>query len=196
MDTRDQIIKNSRDIFFKKGYNETSLLEIAKKCNISKGGLYHYFNKKEDLFLEVIVSMIKENEKIILSCIEKDMGFEEAFFEFIDKMIMIRSRYFNEYIQKDDTPTYSGPLSDAIKRFPEIWEVNNNIYENIINGLVNRIIIGQENGEIKENLDPHAIALHFCSIYEGLPLVSYYTNKKFDETARTLFNSFWDIIKN
>ncbi|MBA2850763.1 AcrR family transcriptional regulator [Methanococcus maripaludis] len=150
MDTRDQIIENSRDIFFKKGYNETSLLEIAKKCNISKGGLYHYFNKKEDLFLEVIVSMIKENEKIILSCIEKEIGFEEAFFEFIDKMIMIRSRYFNEYIQKDDTPTYSGPLSDAIKRFPEIWEVNNNIYENIINGLVNRIILGQEMGKSKK----------------------------------------------
>ncbi|WP_459202469.1 TetR/AcrR family transcriptional regulator [Methanococcus sp. CF] len=194
MDTRDLIIEKSRDIFFKRGYNETTLSEIAKECKISKGGLYHHFEKKEDLYKEVIISILKENEKIVLLCIEEDASFEESLFKFVEQMVMLRSRCFN-YSEVTTNMAYSGPLSDAIRRFPELQNVNNNIYNNIIEQLVNRIILAQKMGEIRQNLDPYSIAIHFCSIFEGLPLLSYYMDKKFEEITKILFSSFWDLIK-
>ncbi|ABO35402.1 transcriptional regulator, TetR family [Methanococcus maripaludis C5] len=196
MTTRNLILEKSRELFFKKGYIETSLSEIAKECNISKGGLYYYFERKEDLYIETITSILEENGKAVLSCIEKESCFENAIFEFIEQAILIRNRYFSKYGKGEEKTVYFGPFSDAIKKFPKIWEFNNNIYENAIDKLVNRIILAQEMGEVKKELDPHTLAIHFCSIFEGLPLVSYYTNKKFDDKARMVIGSFWELIKN
>lgn len=74
MDTRELIIEKSRELFFKKGYSKTSLSEIAVECGISKGGLYHHYERKEDLFIESIISIFIENERIILSSIEKEFS--------------------------------------------------------------------------------------------------------------------------
>uniref|UniRef100_A9ABA5 Transcriptional regulator, TetR family n=1 Tax=Methanococcus maripaludis (strain C6 / ATCC BAA-1332) TaxID=444158 RepID=A9ABA5_METM6 len=194
--TRNLILEKSRELFLKKGYAETSLLEIAKECNISKRGLYYHFEKKEDLYIETINSILAENGKAVLACIEKETCFKNTIFEFIEQAIAIRNRYFSNYNNDVKKTVYFGPISDAIKNFPEIWEFNNNIYENAIGKMVNRIILAQEMGEVKKELDPRSLAFHFCSIFEGLPLVSYYTNKKFDDKARMVISSFWELIKN
>ena len=53
MDTHNninEIIESASRIFTIYGYEETSINEICKMCNISKGKFYYYFNNKEDLF--------------------------------------------------------------------------------------------------------------------------------------------------
>lgn len=45
-----QIIEAASQMFIVHGYEETSISEICKSCNISKGKLYYYFSDKEDLF--------------------------------------------------------------------------------------------------------------------------------------------------
>lgn len=49
--TREQILKAAMDLFFTKGYHATSIEDIAKQAQISKGLLYHYFKGKCDSFL-------------------------------------------------------------------------------------------------------------------------------------------------
>jgi len=195
MDTRELILEKSRELFFKRGYSKTSLSEIAVECGISKGGLYHHFERKEDLFIESIISIFIDNERIILSSIEKDIPFEQAIFEFLENMISIRKRYAITNTGQGSHSVYFGPLSDAIKMFPEIRQENRKIYEGIVQKVLTRIILAQESGEIKKEISPYPLAVQFCSIYEGLPLVSYYIDKDFDDTARTLFSSFWELIK-
>lgn len=46
----NEIIESASRIFTIYGYEETSINEICKMCNISKGKFYYYFNDKEDLF--------------------------------------------------------------------------------------------------------------------------------------------------
>lgn len=48
---RERIINASLKEFAQKGYEKASTNEIVKEANISKGLLFHYFNKKKDLFL-------------------------------------------------------------------------------------------------------------------------------------------------
>ncbi|OUL18362.1 TetR family transcriptional regulator [Nostoc sp. RF31YmG] len=52
--TKQQILKAAMDLFFSKGYHATSIDEVAKTANISKGLLYHYFKGKEDLFAAMV----------------------------------------------------------------------------------------------------------------------------------------------
>lgn len=50
---RDGILKTGKELFFKKGYDETSIQDILDALKISKGAFYHYFDSKQAL-LEAI----------------------------------------------------------------------------------------------------------------------------------------------
>ena len=56
-DTRDRIITESRKIFAQKGFDSTSMTEIAKSVGIEKGSLYYFFENKEDLFAAVVADI-------------------------------------------------------------------------------------------------------------------------------------------
>ena len=48
------IIKAAAQVFSEKGYEKTTLDEIAQLAEFSKGSLYNYFENKEDLFLTTL----------------------------------------------------------------------------------------------------------------------------------------------
>ena len=52
---RNQIVNGALRVLVKKGYDNTSIREIAEACDMSIGSLYHYVGSKEDilyLFIE------------------------------------------------------------------------------------------------------------------------------------------------
>ncbi len=53
--TTEQILNISLSLFCEKGYHSTSIEEIARQAEISKGLLYHYFKSKE----EVLAALVK-----------------------------------------------------------------------------------------------------------------------------------------
>lgn len=65
---RRQILDAALQVFSRKGYEKTTMDEIAEKAELSKGVLYYYFHNKEDLFYELI---IRESEKFYLKAFEK-----------------------------------------------------------------------------------------------------------------------------
>lgn len=50
----DSILRSALPIFTIKGYDGTSIDEIAKAANCSHGLLYHYYKNKDDLFHEMM----------------------------------------------------------------------------------------------------------------------------------------------
>ncbi len=58
-----ELIKIAFDLFLKKGYEETTISDILKASGISKGGMYHYFDKKEDILDAVLNYIIDIDEK-------------------------------------------------------------------------------------------------------------------------------------
>ncbi|PFG06111.1 TetR/AcrR family transcriptional regulator [Bacillus sp. es.034] len=59
MKDNKQMIKNvALDLFGQKGYEDTSLAEIAKEVGIKKPSIYNHFRSKEDLFIEVLEDLI------------------------------------------------------------------------------------------------------------------------------------------
>lgn len=72
MNTRELILKNSQELFFKKGYEATSMADIIKSCQISKGAVYHYFSSKEQIMRDVIQNMIDIQIDEITFILNKD----------------------------------------------------------------------------------------------------------------------------
>ena len=55
-----EVIPIAIRLFSEKGYNATSVEEIAKEVGIAKGSFYRLFDSKEDLLLEIFSSIPKE----------------------------------------------------------------------------------------------------------------------------------------
>ena len=53
-DKTQEICLTAAQIFFSKGYNATSLNDIADSLNITKAGLYYYVESKQDLLYRII----------------------------------------------------------------------------------------------------------------------------------------------
>ncbi|WAP52128.1 helix-turn-helix domain containing protein [Arthrobacter sp. ATA002] len=51
---RDEILETALELFAERGYDRTSMREIAKQAGLSQAGLLHYFSTKGELFLEVL----------------------------------------------------------------------------------------------------------------------------------------------
>ena len=54
--TRTAIMKTATKLFLNKGFGETSTRDIAKEIGITQPALYHHFNDKEVLFLDVMTA--------------------------------------------------------------------------------------------------------------------------------------------
>ena len=49
---REAVLKTAAQMFLEKSYRRTSLDDVAKRLNITKPALYHYFHNKEEILLE------------------------------------------------------------------------------------------------------------------------------------------------
>lgn len=60
---RREIVETALELFSRKGYDRTSVREIARLCGLSQAGLLHHFRSKEELFLEVLRRRDDRNER-------------------------------------------------------------------------------------------------------------------------------------
>lgn len=58
--TTEQILNTALSLFCEKGYHSTSIEDIAKQAEISKGLLYHYFRSKEDVLAALVERRIND----------------------------------------------------------------------------------------------------------------------------------------
>jgi AcrR family transcriptional regulator len=56
---RDRLMRAAIDLFAEKGFERTSVREIVQAAGVTKGGLYHYFDSKDDLLFEIYTRMLR-----------------------------------------------------------------------------------------------------------------------------------------
>lgn len=64
---RAQIMDAAARLFAKKGYLGTSMNDVANACQVSKPLLYHYFENKHQLLLEIIETNLNMHDQIVHS---------------------------------------------------------------------------------------------------------------------------------
>lgn len=69
---KDYIAKIAGDVFYNKGFKETSLQDISSKGNLSKAGLYHYFQSKEEMLFYILLKVTEEGIQTIEETISKN----------------------------------------------------------------------------------------------------------------------------
>ena len=57
---RSKLLKAAEEVFIEHGYEKTTMKHVMDKAGVSRGGLYQYFDNKEDLFEALIEGEQKE----------------------------------------------------------------------------------------------------------------------------------------
>ncbi|AMO85828.1 HTH-type transcriptional repressor KstR2 [Solibacillus isronensis B3W22] len=57
---RGRILKESIDLFDKKGFSKTSIQDIIDTIGVTKGTFYYYFKSKQELLMDIHLNYIKE----------------------------------------------------------------------------------------------------------------------------------------
>lgn len=60
---RREILVAARELFVKKGYDQTSVNDILKIVDIAKGTFYYYFASKEEVLEAIILDIVEEGAK-------------------------------------------------------------------------------------------------------------------------------------
>jgi len=58
-----EILVTARELFVKKGYEQTSVNDILKIVDIAKGTFYYYFSSKEEVLEAIILDIVEEGAR-------------------------------------------------------------------------------------------------------------------------------------
>lgn len=79
---RQEILDTAMKVFYKKGYEKTSISDIAKEMDVAQGLCYRYFSSKEELFDAALDEYAQKQVEHICSILKPQMSLTEI----IEKM--------------------------------------------------------------------------------------------------------------
>ncbi|MEG1875910.1 MAG: TetR/AcrR family transcriptional regulator, partial [Angelakisella sp.] len=59
--TRDKILRTMYTLVAEKGYDKTSIGQLAEAVGIQKPSVYYYFKSKEDIFLQLVEHLYRDD---------------------------------------------------------------------------------------------------------------------------------------
>lgn len=69
--TREILLRTATNLFYQKGYSDTSIREIGAKSGVSNSIIYHYFKNKEQLLFEIIQTASQDLIQTLLEIEER-----------------------------------------------------------------------------------------------------------------------------
>lgn len=140
--TREKIIKTAWKLFYEEGFAETTINDIIREADISKGTFYYYFNSKDDLLSTLSEVLDREYERLEgeepegMSCFDKLIWLDYEVHTFMEKnmdyrllsylysaqivkesfsALLNRNRYYYRYIERImEQGQKSGELTDEM----------------------------------------------------------------------------------
>lgn len=92
---RNDIIEAAERVFFKKGFDDATVDDVAKEAEFSKRTVYVYFNSKEQIYFEIMT----RGYKLLISMLKDDLqkGKSGTAIEEIRQMYLTVYRFSKDY---------------------------------------------------------------------------------------------------
>lgn len=124
-ETKLHILKIAFRLFIQKNFKEVTMQDIVKETKLSKGAFYHYFESKEQLFVEVIDTFYLGDEMTNQSDFDKSSlkSFYLSYIKHLENFIeFIKQSIAAEKEEDYNNINYFLLVFDAVHRFPDFRE--------------------------------------------------------------------------
>ncbi|NRD77598.1 TetR/AcrR family transcriptional regulator [Bacillus sp. BRMEA1] len=92
-DRRKMIIEAAAKSFSLFGYKATTMDQVAKLAGVGKGTIYTFFKNKEELFAEIVTSLVQEMKAEAEAVIQPDLPFTENVHRALYRLLGFRSQH-------------------------------------------------------------------------------------------------------
>ncbi|WP_449540418.1 TetR/AcrR family transcriptional regulator [Ferdinandcohnia sp. Marseille-Q9671] len=162
---RANILEAATQVFIELGYERATMKDVMDAANVSRGGLYHYFSNKEDLY----EAILKENQSRKVS--ETKELLDESNDSYWDLLLLTM---FGEDREPDDKidPLVPSNLEFFITGRNDQRRSAFGIerYQYGVTLFADIIRAGQESGEFSTTFDSEIIARSIVTFTDGLAL--------------------------
>lgn len=158
IDRKQQIIDAASNSFSLYGYKATTIDQVAKMANVGKGTIYTFFKNKEELFDEIVNTLIKEMNRVAEESADQSHSFYENVHRALYKLLEFRKEH-----------QLTIKLSQEARDLgtPAVLEVMAKMETAIINYIKDKVVQAVQKREIKE-CDPEMTAFIMMKLYIAL----------------------------
>lgn len=172
--TKSKISSVAWQLFYKQGYESTTVDQIINECGVSKGNFYHYFSAKDDL-LNTLSDIFDEEYEKIMETLDVNMNS-------FDKLIET-SRHLFRFIEENVPVDLLATLysSQIIKKGKKHLLDQKRVYYKVLQQIIKE---GQKRNQIKSDktilelskiyaMQERAVLYDWCICEGNYPLSSY-----------------------
>lgn len=192
--SKERIMDIALKLFIRKGYRGTSLSDIAGQAGLTKGGIYHYFTSKEDLYQQVL-AMYFHGKSLPAWVMETDITIQDYIwsgFTWIEKSKKKIQRLAGS--QKDDTILcFYTFLYEATRKYPEFQRTIDEYDEKKRQWITGALQKAQASGEIRSDIQAQSLAFEFDALLQQLQYLSFVNPqiKNNPDMFRTFYENYW-----
>jgi AcrR family transcriptional regulator len=163
---KNEIMMAAVRLFARKGFEKTTISDIAVEAGIGKGTVYEYFSNKEEMIHQSFHFFLKQTEMdfedILLTdlpAVEKLKQILRAFGNVINAetegFVTMMFNFWGEAMRSQDTKNI---IFTEMKKFYRSYR---KIFADII-------IAGMQDGSIRKNINPEGVAIIIIGMLDGV----------------------------
>lgn len=180
---REQIKGIALKLFIDNGYSKTTMDEIVQAVGISKGGIYHHFSNKEEIFLELLKDGNEYRKNLVVEYMrENSQSRNEKIVEMLLDKILDKNQYKDLY-------TVFLMEIQSNEKFKRLFK---KIYDEGIEDFIE--FCKKEGLEEYVSISNYEFTLLMNSLYIGLYLFDDFEMSKLKEMLKTMFEAYLNNI--
>lgn len=180
---REQIKGIALKLFIDNGYSKTTMDEIVQAVGISKGGMYHHFSNKEEIFLELLKDGNEYRKNLVVEYMrENSQSRNEKIVEMLLDKILDKNQYKDLY-------TVFLMEIQSNEKFKRLFK---KIYDEGIEDFIE--FCKKEGLEEYVSISNYEFTLLMNSLYIGLYLFDDFEMSKLKEMLKTMFEAYLNDI--
>lgn len=116
-DRKQEIIKAATKSFSLFGYKATTMDQVAKLANVGKGTIYTFFKNKEELFDDIITTLISDMESEAQAAISPDKPLKKNLHDALYKILEFRLEHqLTIKLFEEDRDFGTPTVQDGVKK--------------------------------------------------------------------------------
>lgn len=134
MKKKEQLLPDIAELFFKRGYDKTSIRDISKALHLSKPGIYHHFTSKQEILFDIIYDFMEKTNRHLVENMDLIRSPEEKLLFIIQS----HTRFFVKYPAQTKVVVYEAHSLEG--EFSERFKVKQVEYIMIIKEVLQEIM--------------------------------------------------------
>lgn len=163
---KQYIVETAKKVFMEKGYKNVTMKDIVEACEISRGGLYLYFDSTAEIFEEVLKMEAEEKDDVFSEQVTEETMITDILLMFLKEQKKELLRRKNNLTAASYEFFFENSKNKEIRdKYPR------QRFEQAVETLARLIEEGIGNGEFYD-VDPETMARNIMFLVEGMRVSS------------------------